>query len=59
LNIVKVLIKAGADVNAEDHYHDVSLHIATSEWKLDIVKELITNKADENAKRHDGERPLH
>ncbi|KAH9167683.1 hypothetical protein EDB89DRAFT_1813408, partial [Lactarius sanguifluus] len=46
-DVVQVLIKNGADVNARDWDYSTPLHLASSwEWKGDIVRTLILNGAD-------------
>ena len=44
--LVKYLIRHGADVNAEDVQHKTALHYAIQEHRLDTAKLLIENGAD-------------
>jgi ankyrin repeat protein len=50
LEKAKAAIKAGADVNGRNSGGMTALMSASSRGKLDIVKILIANKADVNAK---------
>ena len=59
---VKILVNAGADVNAPNNFGWMSLHVASrSSWynHLITVKYLVENGANVNAKTNDGEIPLH
>jgi len=44
--LVKFLIRQGADVNAEDVQHKTALHYAIQEHRLDTAKILVENGAD-------------
>ena len=55
---LKVLIEAGADVNAQDSEGITSLSFATQEDNPMIVMELIKAGADVNLAVHDGATPL-
>ena len=50
LNIVKLLIKLGADINAKNYDGNTPLIFASANGYLDIVKLLIENGADINVK---------
>ncbi|KJP87631.1 hypothetical protein AK88_02659 [Plasmodium fragile] len=54
LDIVKVLIEYGADVNADDSFGDTALHIAAYSGKTDIIKYLTSVGADVNRKNSEG-----
>jgi hypothetical protein len=56
---LKVLIEAGADVNAQCSDGATSLYSAAQEDNPMIVMELIKAGADVNLARHDGATPLH
>ena len=56
---LKVLIEAGADVNAQDSDGATPLTLAAQEDNPMIVMELIKAGADVNLTRHDGATPLH
>jgi ankyrin repeat protein len=49
LEIVKLLLEHGADVNAKTAY-ETALHLAAGEGHLEIVKLLLEHGADVNAK---------
>ena len=49
LDIVKVLLQNGVNVNAADIYKKTALHKASSNGHADVVKVLIQNGADVNA----------
>jgi ankyrin repeat protein/mRNA-degrading endonuclease RelE of RelBE toxin-antitoxin system len=62
LKVVRALIEAGADVNsiyARDERGDTPLHIASYMGFLDIVKLLVANDADMEAKDFDKITPLY
>lgn len=46
VDLVKFLIRHGADVNAEDVQHKTALHYAIQEHRLDTAKILVENGAD-------------
>jgi len=46
VDLVRYLIRHGADVNAEDVQHKTALHYAIQEHRLDTAKLLIENGAD-------------
>ena len=56
VNVARLLIANGADVNAADLYNNRPLHYACA---TDIVRELINNQADVNTMNDMGETPLH
>lgn len=58
-NIVKALIEAGADVDAENWIGSRALHYAAREGRLSVVKVLIEAGADVNAQNDMGFTPLY
>ena len=59
IDIVKLLIKHGADANAKDNYVGTPLHDAVLLGYRDIAELLITNGADVNQEFEDGMPLLH
>ena len=59
LELVKMLVKAGADVNARDNNGDISLHLACKTNDLKLVQVLIEKGSDVNRKNNNGDIPLH
>ena len=49
VDVVKVLIQNGADVNAVEEYKETALHTAALNGHVDVAKVLIQNGADVNA----------
>jgi len=58
LEIVKLLIENGADINKSDNYGQTPLFIACQNGYLEIVKLLIENGADINKSNNNGKTPL-
>ncbi|MFP3022610.1 MAG: ankyrin repeat domain-containing protein, partial [Wolbachia sp.] len=58
LNIVKLLVNNGADINAKDNEGWTSLHWAVQLGSLNVVKYLVEKGADVNALTADGRAPL-
>lgn len=58
-DIVSLLIKSGADVNALAKFNRNALHIASIRGSLEVAKILIENKININAHDNDGNTPLH
>ena len=59
LEIVKLLIQKGADINVKDkHDNNSSLAVAASKAHLEVVKLLLENGADINSKNKHGQCPL-
>ena len=62
LEIVKVLLKYNANVNAKDHLNYTPLHLAAignSKWNKEIICILLEKGAQINAKDNCGFRPIH
>jgi ankyrin repeat protein len=59
LDVVKYLVKHGADVKAKDHYNNTPLHYACRNGNLDMVNYLIEQGADVEAKDNDNDTLLH
>lgn len=62
LEVIRLLLKAGVDINAVDHEGWTPLHVAAS-WNLrEVVRELLRfggSKLDLNARTNQGESALH
>lgn len=59
LEIMKLLINAGADVNQRDNYGKSLIYQATYNTKIDIMKFLLSKNANINLKNNIGYTPLH
>lgn len=57
-DLVKYLIRNGADINAEDVQHKTALHYAIQEHRLDTAKILVENGADLDKKSKYGDDAL-
>lgn len=57
--VVSSLIKAGADINAQDAYGETPLHDKVRMGYFAAVKILLANKADVNIKNKKGQTPLY
>ena len=57
-DIVELLLKNKANINAVDNYGETPLHDAAINGRLDMVKLLLTHQAAVNATNKDGETPL-
>ena len=57
--IIEILLKNGANINAKDDAKITPLHEAVYSKAIEIVRILIQNGADINAKNDAGEIPLH
>ena len=58
LDIMRELMKRGANVNAVTKYGLSTLHVAVLLGRLDLVRELLAHGADIEASGHDGWTPL-
>jgi ankyrin repeat protein len=58
LEIVKILLDKGADVNTKDNYGSTALMMASRDGRIEVVKLLLSKKADANAKDEDGDTAL-
>jgi ankyrin repeat protein len=59
VEIARMLIDAGADVNVQDEWGKTSLHWAASRGKVEIAQMLIDAGADLNLQTNGGWTPLH
>lgn len=57
MNIIRLLLKKGADVNIQDEYLDTPLHLATSTDDSEIVEILLEHGADIFIKNENGLTP--
>lgn len=58
-NNASLLLKAGANPNAENSYKETPLHVAVRSRQADTVQRLLRSGARPNAKNIYGSRPLH
>lgn len=59
VDIVKVLLEKGADVNAKNNYRHTPLHSAVINGNVNVVNALLGEKADVKAVDKNGDTPLH
>ena len=59
LDVARLLIEHGAEVDARDEFGTTPLHAAVVRGSLDVVRLLIELGADIEAKSADGVTPLH
>ncbi len=59
VEIVRMLIDAGANVNVQDEWGNTPLHEATSLGRVEIAQMLIDARANVNVQDNDGGTPLH
>jgi ankyrin repeat protein len=58
VDVVQVLLDAGAVINLQNNYGMSPLHFAASDGHLEIVQVLLERGADINVKNNDGDTPL-
>ena len=58
VDVAKVLVENGADVNAIDGFGQTTLHLAAFYGHVDVAKVLVENGADVNAVNTDSCRKL-
>ena len=59
IQVVRLLLEGGIDVNAHDKRNWTPLHAASYHGRLEIVRVLLDQGARANAKNNRGETPLH
>lgn len=59
LDIIKLLIESGIQINAQDSHGMTSLHLATQDGLLEIASLLINSGADVHQKDNDGWAAIH
>ena len=59
LDIVRLLLCHGANVDVCDDHRNTALHFAASDGRLEVARALLEHKADVNALNKDGLTPLH
>ena len=59
LNIVKCLVKHGANINAKDHTGKQPVHIACRNGHKDVLKYLLSKNGNASCEDKDGEKPIH
>ncbi|XP_039236172.1 ankyrin repeat domain-containing protein 22 isoform X1 [Pipra filicauda] len=57
-NLIKMLLRAGADVNATDSSSSTALHYACEMKNQEVIPLLLEAHADTSVKNQDGETPL-
>ena len=58
IDVIKLLLHEGADVNRQDDYKDTPLHIAAQYNKTEVARLLIQNGADVNIRNDVNNTPL-
>src|SRR6266702_3947949 len=59
LDLVELLLKCGADMNAQDKNNVTRLHLASREGQFEIVRMLLGHGANPKAMNDQGQTPLH
>jgi ankyrin repeat protein len=59
IEIVKILINYGADINIADYYGNTAIHYSISEENIDILNILLKYNPNLNLTNFDGNTPLH
>lgn len=59
MDVVKLLLAHGADVNTKDNTGQTPLFDAAVRNSTDVAELLLANRADVNATDKDGQTPLH
>jgi ankyrin repeat protein len=59
VEIARMLIDAGADVDVKDNNDDTSLHVAIKYGRVEVVRILIDAGANLNVQNNQGETPVH
>ena len=59
LDIIRLMIEQGDDVNVTDKHRLAPLHYASHFGRLEMMKSLFANGANVNSKADDGSTPLH
>ena len=58
IDVVKLLLLEGADINRQDEFKDTPLHNAARYNNTEVARLLLDNRADVNIENNDNETPL-